>query len=194
VAEGSIHVGDMVLHGQIESGEGVYLTSGRGAIIGGRVKARDVVLAKILGNAQHALTIVEVLRDLVTDEDVAKQEAELAAIQQNILNLKNSVDSLQRLKSGDKSQPVGADADMKRSISKMQQLKVAFDQKRLGLEKLQKRLLEKQQTGTVTVTQKAFPGVQIIIGEEIQKIREVSGPTVFKSSELEVETASEVPA
>jgi len=54
----------MILHGQVESGESVYLTSGKGTIIGGQVKARALVTAKILGNSQHTPTLVEVLLTL----------------------------------------------------------------------------------------------------------------------------------
>jgi len=194
LAGGSVHVGETILHAQIEAGESVYLISGRGAIIGGKVKARDAITAKILGNAQHTPTIVEMHRDLVTAEDITKEEAELAVIQQDILNLKASVDSLQRLKSGDKAPAAGVDAEMKRIIERLQQRKVTFDQKRLDIQKLQNRLANKQLTGIVTVTTRVFPGVQVIIGDENHKINDVCGATTFKPSEQEIDSASEVPA
>ncbi|HEX7344517.1 MAG TPA: FapA family protein [bacterium] len=200
MAQGSIHVGELLLHAQIEAGESVYLTSGKGAIIGGHVKAREAITAKVLGNSQNAPTTVEILLESSSPEEqispanLANRRVELAVMQEEILSLKTSLEALQRQKLSDKSQAAGGELEMRKLVGRLQPLRDSYDKKRQELQMLERRIAEKRKTGIVTVTQRIFPGVQVIIGEECHRIDEVCGATTLKPSEPELVSNSAVPA
>ncbi|MBD3165431.1 DUF342 domain-containing protein [bacterium] len=56
VADGDIHVAEEIIHGDITSGRGIRVRHGKGAIIGGVVRARERVEARVFGNIHYKKT------------------------------------------------------------------------------------------------------------------------------------------
>ena len=69
-AEGSVHIGNTCVHARINAGDKIELSTGSGAVIGGHLRAKQAIIAKVLGNNLYASTTVEIMADPFDQQQV----------------------------------------------------------------------------------------------------------------------------
>jgi uncharacterized protein (DUF342 family) len=161
-AAGSVQIGDTCVHADINAGQRIDLSKGNGAVVGGHLRAKEEIVAKVLGNIQHATTTVEIILDEDEyEEQINSNEREQAEVAQNIKDLKNIIFRLRTQKdSSDKIDPKllerirGYQTTLHELNSKLEELISAANKLRAG------RVCE----GHVVVLKKVYPGTQLIIG------------------------------
>lgn len=155
-------VADGILHSRVEAGARVEVLGRRGAIVGGRVAARDGVSARFLGASMGTVTEIAVgiapnLRDEL--EEIRKQVAELEE------NLRRTQQATQMLKDQERRSPLPPD-------KQQMLLKLLRSQYHLTArcEELNRRREELEQAlgdcraAWVRALEICYPGVRIVIG------------------------------
>ncbi len=154
-------VTECILHSDVYCDGEVQVTSGRGAIIGGRIRAAQSVLANTVGSKSESITTV-----ILGGQPCA--DFERALLRQNIEDLEEEMMKLERQpESPAKAKRMGK-IRLDLSVSRM---KIGqFDKEK---EKLEGQLEE--QGGCRMRCQIAYPGILLTIGNEtIQVTQEVS--------------------
>lgn len=177
-AGGDIGVAQGILHSQLKSGRKVQASGRRGSIIGGSVRAKEEVIARVLGSPFATPTEIEV----GASPDLRE---ELDAIRKSLLeaedNLKKAEQAIKLLKEAE------AQAGTLPPARKEMLLKAVRTQYHLTAqrENLLARKSEKEGElaqaikGKVRVEGSALPGVRIIIGPETYTVSDVIYKTVF---------------
>jgi len=154
-AKGNIIVHDAILHSNVNAGKGVFVLGGKkGAIIGGKIIAKDEVNAKNIGNMSEVPTQIEVgVEPAVRQEIVALEESlsvEKKQLHEERLNYKT-------LMAQNKT------ALANQSLAKQKELEQIIKMMYNSLTQHQKHLISNQQ-GKVSAVDTIWPGVRITIG------------------------------
>lgn len=183
-ADNSIHSG-AILHSNIISRNQIFVNSKTGMIVGGTVRSKVLVEAKIIGSPMGTSTIIEVGTDpdimdrlRFIEKQILQKEDELSIIDKEIesINLK--------LKQN------------KGNISELNVYKdIAFSQKFIldtDIEDLQEKYFElraeinRLQTGTVAVNKIIYPGTKLIISNTSMIIHDEMYRCKFIKENLEI--------
>lgn len=159
-AEGSVYA-EVILEGNVTSGDSVYANSDRGLIIGGEIKARMNVTAKEIGNVSGRTNKIFVghepeLKTQVEDKKAQLKEskATLETLQKNISTLKAVGSHL----SQEKKELLGK-LEEQRNLYETREVELAEEIKQIAA------TLRKASDGTVACD-KLYPTTEIFIGEK----------------------------
>jgi hypothetical protein len=182
-AGGSIRLGESALNARIVSGDCVYLETGAGAVIGGRLQARRGISVRVLGNPGFAHTVVEVLHEDETDQEIHRQRQALERLNIEIANLERSLALLNVLElTQNESQRL---RERQRLLRHQEALNSRLETDSRTL----RNLINQHQadlSGKVMVHHRIYPGVRIIIAGMKLTVRETCGRTVLRRHGLEV--------
>lgn len=159
---GSVQIGDTCVHADITAGNRIDLSKGNGAVVGGHLRAKEEILAKVLGNVQHATTTVEIMTDEDEfEEQIMANEEQQANVVKNINGLKNILLRFQAEKesSGEKDLKLlerirSYQNTLHELNSKLEELLNEANALRAG------RVCH----GEIRVTKKIYPGTHVTIG------------------------------
>jgi uncharacterized protein len=183
-SKGDLMVTDGILHSTVRSG-GKVVTSGRkGVIIGGQIRARDSISARIVGSALATPTEVEVGTDPTLKEELAAINAKLAELDINIKKAYQAISILKDLEAH--RQQEFTQMRKEQLLQALHSLRFFADDQKEALQK--KKELEASMsllvTGTVKVADMVYPGVKVIIGQDVYLVGDViHRPSFYFSTE-----------
>jgi uncharacterized protein (DUF342 family) len=167
---GNIEVADLVAHCTVNCEGSVFLGKygGKGQFFGGKLVASREVRAEILGSASEATTLVEIAppkalipRQTKVEEDIAKTQKELDAVESKLQTMKESSEGNKQAKFGEQATALAR---------KLEELKMEQDAIHEKLEAAQK--------GKIRASQ-VYRGVMLRIGKHRQTINERTSDLFF---------------
>lgn len=154
-AKGNIIVYDAILHSNVKAGKGVFVLGGKkGAIIGGKIVAKNEVNAKNIGSISEVATEIEVgVEPEVRQEVIALEESlavEKKQLHQERLNYNTLIAQNKTTLAN-------------QSLAKQKELEQIIKMMSNSLHQHKKHILANQQ-GKVSVVNTLWPGVKLTIG------------------------------
>ncbi len=185
-AAGSVYIGEDALNSEITSEDTIYLNTGMGTVVGGHLRARKGLVAKVLGNIHNTPTTVEILQEEVKLAELECQGEKVSKQQAEMTGLYNALTILQQRRSSDKVHCQEIDAELTRGYERLKELKTELDISMAGLEALRQKMERAKNVGKVQVIGRIHPGVKVIIGGLAQSFEEERGKTRLEKVGLEI--------
>jgi len=180
----SLYVTQSILHSNVRAKDEVICDSGKGVIIGGKIQATKRVRAKVIGNNIATSTIIEVG---VSPEIREK----LSLIKQKIKSINLELDKAEKGILVLKQQYSKIDVSQEKQLL-LEKLLTIYSQKKIELDTLLKSQTElndelRNSKGEIEILQEIFPGVKIVITEEVFFIKDKYNYGKFILKEHEVD-------
>ncbi len=162
-AGGKIDTG-AIIHSTVSSGKQVVVEGKKGFIIGGTVRATDMIEAKELGSETGVTTVVEVGADPRLRRKIGDLQRDNAATQKNIDRLEPMVRAFgERLGRGEHIEPEQM-AQAKDYSEMIKRLKFRIKSNNEEIEKINQTFRETR-GACVKVRGRAWPGTKVVISE-----------------------------
>jgi len=186
-ADGSVEVGEAIMHSHVIAGERVTVRGRRGLIVGGLVRAREEIVARTLGSPLGTPTEVEVGTDPALRDRLTSLKERLGEGQQQ---LEESTKAIRYLKDTGrmKESLEGPRREMVLKVLRFhghlrRQVKEMIED-RQEIE----RLVQERARGRIKVSDRIYPGVKVTIGHATTTIRdELAGATLRLGEDGEIE-------
>lgn len=176
-AGGDVRVQDGILHSLVYAGSRVLVDGRRGCIIGGQIRAKDEVAARVLGSTLAVATEIAVgCRPELREELEATRRA-LAETEENLRRTALAVSTLQEQERTAELPPAKKELLLK-GVRGQYQLQGQRDRLAERLEAIMAELREVTR-GRVKAGEFAFPGVRVTIGDELYAVDDVLARATF---------------
>lgn len=166
IAQNHVIVSEMILHSTIDAGETVFVNGSRGLIVGGVIRAGQVIFARELGSIGASETRLEVGIDPVYFREMAKIENKVLEQQEKLDKISRAINTL----SGRDDLSEGDEHKLQSLEQNQQNLQRNIENFREEQESLA-RQADEREGARITVDGTAFGGTRIVIGNEIYTIR-----------------------
>lgn len=179
-AKGSVKA-EVILHSQVQCGESIIVGGRKGLISGGNFSATYQISAITVGSPLATTTVLQVGADPFTKQEHAKLEAELKELKSEEENLIKASEVLKRLEQlgrltmDKKVIKAKVEKSLPEIISRIQQIEA-----QLG--KLNSHRLDTD-AAKVNVKNVIYPGSEIVIGNEVRRIKDPVEFATFKKSD-----------
>ena len=178
-AGGDIHIGVEAVHAQLSADKSIYMTKGKGTLVGGEARAGESVEINIIGTDQHTRTFVLVAEN-------ARLPSEIELVSEEITLLRKKLDevmqrTLHLIELSKKAELTDSQKRLHRSFEE----KIRFID-----DKIEKLMLQK--TGMVSATKELvenafirvkkeiYPGTKVQIGWMDERVTTVLKATEFR--------------
>lgn len=182
-AEGTIKVRDAIMHSVVNSGQKVILGTKKGMIMGGVVRAADLIDVQFLGSKMGTQTEVEVGINPGFRRELNEIEKRLPALEKELDMVEKALTLLNRQQ----------ELPPKREEQKAKLIRTSFVLKaeKRKLESRRDEILllinERQlERGSIRVRQTIYPGVRVIIGKAVRVFKDNLNYAVLTYHEGEV--------
>jgi uncharacterized protein (DUF342 family) len=176
-AEGSVQIADSCVQANVTAGKGIEVSTGAGVIVGGHVKAKGEIIAKVLGNQKNTKTVVEV------SASGGEFQAELKAKEEAIQNQKEKmieVGTIMRKIQQARAEKADDDPILLGKVRVCQDKLHALEDELDKMEEDLKKFSKKGDcSGQIQVLKDAYPGVEFIMGGISRKVLEPIGKATF---------------
>ena len=183
-----IYAQDGILHAYIDAAKEIICIGKRGAIVGGRLRAGELVKTKTLGSVANPETIIEVGIDpkkrqvmLELEEKREKAYKELDPIKANLENLKNQKKVMKKLPK-DKAELYS------QLLEKYEDLNVIITNTNTEIKEIEVYLAQLKSKGRIVASKIAYPGVKLYIKNAYLGIKTDYKKVVFVLQAGEVNT------
>ncbi|WP_044912634.1 FapA family protein [Butyrivibrio sp. WCE2006] len=168
-AKGSI-TSESILHSNVSAGTEIRVSGKKGFIAGGRVTARDKIIAKDLGSDMGATTIIEVGADPSIKVRIRELQKAIYDSTKRLENIRPTVEAVtKRLRSGSRLSAEQT-RQAQQLITQNKILTSQIDKNSKELEELQQKLADSKEA-YVVVEGTAYPGITIHIGDQQTTIK-----------------------
>ncbi|RJP81642.1 MAG: DUF342 domain-containing protein [Candidatus Zixiibacteriota bacterium] len=184
-AQGPIRLGENALNARLNSGDFIYLDTGAGAVLGGCLKARLGLRARVLGNPGFIPTVVEIQQEEESDPEIERLRGTLEHLGTETTNLERSLSLLGAL---DHSQVRGAPQRERERLALTRRLAALNARREREAQTLQELITKKETdlTGKVVAQRRIYPGVRVIIAGIRLVVKEACGRTVMRRRGLDI--------
>lgn len=167
-------VGDIkseaIMNSNIKCGSKVELSGNKGLLVGGTVRARKLIDAKVIGSPMTTITEIELGLDPMIKERVKIIKQEFTKIEQDLYKINQIIDMLQKLKemnklAEEKEEFLNKSLSGKEFLSN-KQLQLLEEQEHLN------NILKEETFSKVKVSGTIYSGTKIIIGDTLYKVEE----------------------
>lgn len=181
--EGTIKVRDAIMHSNVNSGQKIILGTKKGMIMGGVVRAADLIDVQFLGSKMGTQTEVEVGINPGFRRELNEIEKRLPTLEKELDMVEKALTLLNRQK----------DLPPKREEQKAKLIRTSFvlkaEKRKLETRRDEIMLLinERQlERGSIRVRQTIYPGVRVIIGKAVRIFKDDFNFAVLTYHEGEV--------
>lgn len=185
-ARGSIYVGEDSLNANLQSDDGIFLTTGIGTVIGGRLRARSGITAKVLGNPQYTPTTAEIHQPQPDEALLAEKEALAGEKIRELNDIASLLPMLQQRKRNDLLHSQEIDAEIGKLQQRLLLLKEELTPLTQTIQILRAEVEKSKRIGRIHVLSKVYPGVEIRIADMKYSVTETLGKTIFKKKKSEI--------
>jgi uncharacterized protein (DUF342 family) len=162
-ANEGVYVQDGILHSFIDATKEIVCVGKRGAIVGGRLRAGEMVKTKTLGSVANPETIIEVgidpkKRQLLLEQEEKREKAykEMEPLKANLENLRHQKKTMKVL-SQDKEELF---IELQ---TKVGELEKQIDEANQEIKGIENYLAQLKSRGKIIASKKSYPGVKIYI-------------------------------
>jgi len=161
VADKSVFVQDGIMHCQVDATEKVICYGKRATIVGGRVRAGELVNTKTLGSVSFTETVIEVGVDPKSRQRLFELEKEKAENDEALEKLNANINTLLNQKKVIKNFPEEKENLLTKMISSRDEITFRNSEVKEEMEELKSYLKLLRTIGKVSVSKDVFPGVRI---------------------------------
>lgn len=163
---------DGIINSQVDALNRIVCQGKRACIMGGRLRAKEEINAKVLGNPTSGTeTICEVGFDPKSKEEFAKLTAAREDLVKQLDETKLNLQTLTSLKEQRKSLPEDKEAYMQELATKRHLIVAEIKEIDEGLQEIKEFLNNLQSRGRVSASSKVYPGVRIVIRDVKDEVR-----------------------
>ncbi|MFB6355081.1 MAG: FapA family protein [bacterium] len=166
ISQNHIVVSEMILHSQLDAGESIFVSGGRGLLTGGTVRAGLEIYAEEIGSIGTSETRIEVGIDPVFFREMSKIELKILEQQEKLDKIERAIQTLEG------REDLNEDQEEKlRSLRENEEsLNRNIDNFREEQETLVRRA-EEREGARISCSGTVFTGTKIVIGNDIYTIR-----------------------
>ncbi len=161
VAEKSVFVQDGIMHCDVDATEKVICFGKRATIVGGRIRAGEIVNTKTLGSVSFTETIVEVGVDPKSRQRLFEIEKEKTELENNLETLNANINTLQNQKKVKRNFTEEKDQLLEKMLSSREELTIRLSEISEEMNELKSYLKLLRTIGKVSVSKNVNPGVRI---------------------------------
>ncbi len=176
-ADQNVYIGGEVFNSLITAGEQVHVTSSKGRIVGGKIQAKDEIIATCLGSDAGARTELQVAYDPKLMKSYHEIKTELQQMEENLERVDEGLVVFYRLQMDGK-----LDGQKEVALKKLEDYKKNSPSRQVQLKK-KKREVEKEiqqnQMARIIAIKEVNPGVIVHFGIIYREITDKMGPSYF---------------
>jgi len=161
VAEKSVFVQDGIMHCDVDATEKVICFGKRATIVGGRIRAGEIVNTKTLGSVSFTDTIVEVGVDPKSRQRLYEIEKEKTELENKLETLNANINTLQNQKKVRRNFTEEKEELLEKMLSSREELTIRLSEINEEMNELKSYLKLLRTIGKVSVSKNVFPGVRI---------------------------------
>jgi len=187
-ANEGVYVQDGILHAYIDATKEVVCVGKRGAIVGGRIRAGEVVKTKTLGSVANPETIIEVGIDPKKRQIMLELEEKREKAYKELEPLKANLDNLNNQKKVMKKLPQEKEEIYEELLEKTEELDTIIKTTDGEINEIETYLAQLKSKGKIIASKVAFPGVKLYIKNAYLGIKTDYKKVVFVLQSGEVNT------
>ncbi len=161
IAEKSVFVQDGIMHCDVDATEKVVCFGKRATIVGGRIRAGEIVNTKTLGSVSFTETIVEVGVDPKSRQRLFEIDKEKTDLENNLEKLTANITTLQNQKKIKRSFTEEKEQLLEKMLSSREELTIRLSEINEEMNELKSYLKLLRTIGKVSVSKNVYPGVRI---------------------------------
>ncbi len=161
IAEKSVFVQDGIMHCDVDATEKVVCFGKRATIVGGRIRAGEIVNTKTLGSVSFTETIVEVGVDPKSRQRLFEIEKEKTGLENNLEALNANINTLQNQKQVKRKFTEEKEQLLEKMLSSREELTIRMSEINEEMNELRSYLKLLRTIGKVSVSKNVYPGVRI---------------------------------
>jgi len=161
VADKNVFVQDGIMHCNVDASEKVICFGKRATIVGGRIRAGEIVNTKTLGSVSFTETVVEVGVDPKSRQRLFDLEKEKKEAEEELHKLNANIKTLQGQKKVQRNFPPEKEELLEKMLSDREELNIRISEINEEMEELRSYLKLLKTVGKVSVSKNVYPGVRI---------------------------------
>ncbi len=170
-ANNDVLVEEAIMHSYVEAGERVICEGRRAQIVGGEIRAKKEVRARVIGSSAQPKTEIIVGYDPILLKQFQELEQSLKKMKEDFEKLKRSKQTLETRKREDPDSFLAEQRKKLEEVTKeVEALSKEIVQKEQEKEQLQKEMDELAGEGIVIVEKQVFPNVTIRIRDAVYQV------------------------
>jgi uncharacterized protein (DUF342 family) len=163
---------DGIINSKVDAVKSIVCQGKRAHIMGGRLRAREEINAKVLGNPTSGTeTICEVGFDPQSKVELERLIAEKSEAGKELDEIKLDIQTLINIKKQRKSLPEDKEIQLQELMDRRQVLITDVKKAEQQIHKIQEFLNELNVRGRVSASTKVYPGVKIVIRDVREDVR-----------------------
>jgi uncharacterized protein (DUF342 family) len=161
VADKNVFVQDGIMHCQVDATEKVVCFGKRATIVGGRIRAGEIVNTKTLGSVSFTETIVEVGVDPKSRQRLHDLDKEKTSSEEVLEKHNANISTLQNQKKIRRGLPEEKQELLEKLLAAREELTIRLSEIKEEMEELKSYLKLLKTIGNVSVSKNVYPGVRI---------------------------------
>lgn len=161
IADKNVLVEDGIMHCNVDASEKVICYGKRATIVGGKIRAGELVNTKTLGSVSFTETIVEVGVDPKSRQRLYDLEKEKKEAEEELEKLTANIKTLQNQKKSGRNFNEEKEEMLERMLEDREELTIRLSEINEEMEELRSYLKLLKTVGKVSVSKSVFPGVRI---------------------------------
>ena len=184
--QGNCTINDHILSSRLRCQGSVYVQTGKGAIMGGHIQAKDEVVAKTIGSQSYIQTVVETGLDPEIKREYLALKNKLSEMESLQNNIRMNIDSMSKTGIDPDKLTAKKKADLVNLIQKHNQYNKEIAYIKKQADEHEQFLTTTGGRGKIKVLDAIHPGVRIIIGQAILDINDLRRTAEFGNESGEV--------
>jgi uncharacterized protein (DUF342 family) len=160
-ADKNVFVQDGIMHCQVDATEKVICFGKRATIVGGRIRAGEIVNTKTLGSVSFTETIVEVGVDPKSRQRLHDLDKEKTSSEEVLEKHNANISTLQNQKKIRRGLPEEKQELLEKMLAAREELTIRLSEIKEEMEELKSYLKLLKTIGNVSVSKNVYPGVKI---------------------------------
>ncbi len=167
----SVIASDGIINSGVDANVNIACHGKRATIVGGRLRAAELVTAKTFGSVNGSETIVEVGYDPKSKARLAENEEAVQAIVKELEEVDLNIHTLESLKKAKQKLPEEKEAYLTELLEHKHELLVSRKAHEDEIESVRSYLASLKTRGKISASAHVFPGVKIFIKEASLEVR-----------------------
>ncbi|MDR2534702.1 MAG: FapA family protein [Treponema sp.] len=186
IENAKIEAGNMVIvtegiiNSQVDAYKRIVCQGKRARIVGGRYRASEEINAKTIGSAaSNTETLCEVGIDPASKKQLDELFERKTVVEKNLEEAKLNFQTLNNILQQRKSLPEDKEVQMQQVMEQHKALTLDLKQVREEIDRIQETLSAIKTRGRVSVSDKIYPGVKVIIRDQMEDVKVEYKATTF---------------
>lgn len=167
----SVVASDGIINSNVDANINIACQGKRATIVGGRLRAAELVTAKTFGSINGSETIVEVGYDPKSKERLAENEEAIQAIDRELEDIDLNLRTLENLKRAKQKLPEEKENYLKELSDRRSELLASKKGHQEEIESVRSYLASLKTRGKVSASMRVYPGVKVYIRDASLEIR-----------------------